>query len=113
LLPANESLRLVLVLPLRNLAGLDRFLTEVYDPSSPQYRHFLTVEEFTAKFGPRQADYDTVIQFAEAHGMKCTLSNSRRMNALSVVKSPASSSGFCYCLECNQAWASCTVVSRK
>jgi kumamolisin len=34
-LPATQSMRIVLVLPHRNQAGLDNFLKEVYDPSSP------------------------------------------------------------------------------
>ena len=41
---------------------------ELYDPSSPSYRHFLTVQEFTARFGPSQEDYDAVIRFAKANG---------------------------------------------
>ena len=59
-LPATESLRLHIVLPLRDQAGLERFLREVDDPASPSYRHFLTVQEFTARFGPSQEDYDAV-----------------------------------------------------
>jgi len=51
-LPATQSMRLVLVLPHRNEAELDAFLKELYDPSSASYRKFLTVEEFTARFGP-------------------------------------------------------------
>ncbi|MGA2857542.1 MAG: protease pro-enzyme activation domain-containing protein [Candidatus Sulfotelmatobacter sp.] len=68
-LPATEPMRLVLVLPLRRQVALERFLKELYDPSSPSYRHFLTVEEFTARFGPSQEDYDAVIRFAETHGL--------------------------------------------
>src|ERR1039457_6024272 len=41
-LPATQSLRLDMVLPLRDQAGLDRLLQQLYDPSSPSYRHFLT-----------------------------------------------------------------------
>jgi hypothetical protein len=41
-----------LVLPHRNQAELDAFLKELYDPSSPSYRQFLTVEEFTAGLVP-------------------------------------------------------------
>jgi subtilase family serine protease len=40
---------------LSDQAGLNAFLKELYDPSSPSYRHFLTVPEFTARFGPSQA----------------------------------------------------------
>src|SRR5277367_6360413 len=68
-LPASQSLRLDIVLPLRDQAGLDSFLRELYDSSSPAYRHFLTPQEFTAKFGPTQEDYDAVVRYAKAHGL--------------------------------------------
>jgi len=67
-LPETQTLRLDVVLPLRDPAGLERFLQDVYDPSSPSYRHFLTVPEFTARFGPTQEDYDAVIQYAASNG---------------------------------------------
>jgi subtilase family serine protease len=79
-LPATQPMRLVLVLPLRNQAGLDDFLKELYDPSSPTYRHFLTVEEFTTRFGPTQKDYDAVIHFAEAHGLTVVGTSRNRVN---------------------------------
>jgi kumamolisin len=65
-LPAAQILQLDLVLPLRDQAGLDAFLKEVYDPASSSYRRFLTVAEFTERFGPTQEDYDAVVRFAEA-----------------------------------------------
>src|ERR1022692_1891591 len=67
-LPATQSMRIDIVLPVRDQAGLDSFLQELYDPSSPSYRHFLTVEQFTQRFGPSQEDYDAVIRFAKANG---------------------------------------------
>jgi len=67
-LPSTQSLRLDVVLPLRDPAGLEKFLQEVYDPSSPSYRRFLTVPEFTARFGPSQEDYDALIQYATSNG---------------------------------------------
>jgi subtilase family serine protease len=68
-LPETQSMRLDIVLPLRNQAGLEDFLRELYDPSSPSYRHFLTVQEFTARFGPTQEDYDAVIRYAKMNGL--------------------------------------------
>ncbi|HMD77540.1 MAG TPA: S53 family serine peptidase [Terracidiphilus sp.] len=68
-LPATQILQIDLVLPLRDQAGLDSFLKEVYDPASPSYRHFLTVPEFTERFGPTQEDYDAVVAFAKASGL--------------------------------------------
>ncbi len=68
-LPSTQSLRLDIVLPLRNQADLEGFLRELYDPSSPSYRHFLTVQEFTARFGPTQEDYQAVIRYAKESGL--------------------------------------------
>ena len=68
-LPAAQSLRIDIVLPLRDPAGLEKFLRDVYDPSNPNYRHFLSVPEFTAQYGPSQADYDAVVHFATSQGL--------------------------------------------
>jgi subtilase family serine protease len=46
-LPATQSIRIDIVLPVRE--GLDSFLHELYNPSSPSFRQFLTVEQFTEK----------------------------------------------------------------
>ncbi len=67
-LPATQSMGLDIVLPLRNQAELENFLQELYDPSSPFYRNFLTVPEFTARFGPSQENYDAVVRFAKTSG---------------------------------------------
>jgi subtilase family serine protease len=67
-LPANQIMNLDIVLALRNQAGLQSLLREIYDPTSASYRHFLTVPEFTARFGPTQEDYDQVLQFAKTNG---------------------------------------------
>jgi subtilase family serine protease len=88
-LPANQSMRIVLVLPLRNQAGLEAFLQDIYDPSSRNYRNFVTVDEFTARYGPSEEDYATVKQFAEAHGFQVVKTSRNRMN-LDVVGSVAS-----------------------
>lgn len=65
-------MNLDLVLPLRDAAGLDSFLTDLYDPASPNFHHFLSVSEFTARFGPTQEQYDAVLQFARANGLAVT-----------------------------------------
>jgi subtilase family serine protease len=69
-LPADQTMQLDLVLPLRDPAGLKSFLNDVYDPTSFSYRRFLTVAEFTERFGPTQADYDAVVSFARSNGFE-------------------------------------------
>jgi subtilase family serine protease len=71
-LPANQSMRFDIVLAGRDQAGLDRFLREVYDPSSSSYRQFLTVEGFTERFGPSKQDFDALIRFAKTNGFTVT-----------------------------------------
>src|SRR5580692_9869168 len=71
-LPVSQILQLDVVLPLRDRAGLEAFLKDVYDPVSTSYRHFLSVPEFTERFGPTQADYDAVVHFAKANGFTVT-----------------------------------------
>jgi kumamolisin len=78
--PATQSMRLVLVLPHRNQAGLDALLKDLYNPQSPSFRKFLSVEEFTARFGPTQKDYDSLIRFAEANGLTVVKTSRNRMN---------------------------------
>jgi kumamolisin len=79
-LPATQPMRLVLVLPHSNEAALQSLLQELYDPSSPSYHQFLTVDEFTSKFGPSQADHDAVVSFAQAHGLTVVGTSRNRMN---------------------------------
>jgi kumamolisin len=65
-------MRIDIVTAVRDQAGLDGFLREIYNPSSPSYRNFLTVEQFTARFGPSQHDFDALIHFATANGLTVT-----------------------------------------
>jgi subtilase family serine protease len=65
-------MRFDIVLALRHQPELDNFLQELYDPSSASYRHFVTPQEFTARFGPSQEDYDAVIHFAQSNGFTVT-----------------------------------------
>jgi subtilase family serine protease len=69
-LPATQSLRFDIVLPLRDRAGLQNFLQELQDPSSPSYHQFLKPQEFTARFGPSQEDWDALVAFAKASGFQ-------------------------------------------
>jgi subtilase family serine protease len=79
-LSAIQPRRLTVVLPLRDEAGLQAFLKDLYDPASPSYRKFLTVEEFTERFGPTQQDYDDVVHWAQGNGFTIAATSRNRMN---------------------------------
>ncbi len=71
-LPGAQPLRLALTLSLRNEAQLDTLLNQLSDPASPNYHQFLSVEEFTAQFGPTADDYAKVIAFVQSYGLTVT-----------------------------------------
>ena len=68
-LPGSQQLRLALTLRLRNQPELMALLHDLYDPGSPRYRQFLSVEEFTEQFGPTVDDYKKVMDFATSYGL--------------------------------------------
>lgn len=79
LLPATNHLQLAIGLPLRNPAALDEFLRQLYDPLSPNYRQYLTPEQFAERFGPTEEDYQKVIAFARVNGLTVTATHGNRV----------------------------------
>jgi uncharacterized repeat protein (TIGR01451 family) len=79
LLPATNQLYLAIGLPLRNREALTNLLQQIYDPASPSYHHYLTPEQFTARFGPTEQDYQAVINFAKARGLAVVGTHPNRM----------------------------------
>jgi len=78
-LPGSTRLNLAIGLPLRNQEGLTKLLQQIYDPTSSQYRHYLTPERFTEKFGPTEQDYQTVVDFADRNGFRITATHPNRV----------------------------------
>ena len=68
--PGTNQLRLVVGLPLRHQADLDRLLGELNDPADANYHQWLTPEEFTRRFGPTEEDYRQVVAFVQGKGLK-------------------------------------------
>jgi PKD repeat protein len=79
LLSGTNRLHLAIGLPLRNQEALTNLLQQIYDPASPEYRHYLTPEQFTDKFGPTMEDYQAVIAFAKANGFTVTGTHPNRV----------------------------------
>jgi autotransporter-associated beta strand protein len=78
-LEATNVLQLAIGLPLRNQAGLTNLLQDIYDPASPNYRHFLTPEEFAGRFGPTEQDYRALAEFARSNGFQVVNTHPNRM----------------------------------
>jgi subtilase family serine protease len=71
-LPATKLMAINVVLPIRDQAGLDQFLANINNPMSLQYSQYVTPQEFTARFGPTQNDYDTVVRYLKQYGFTVT-----------------------------------------
>jgi subtilase family serine protease len=78
-LPSAQRLSLAISLPLRNQAELDDLLQQIYDPQSSNFHHYLSVQEFTGRFGPAEADYAAVFHFAQTYGLAVVDISSNRM----------------------------------
>ncbi len=69
-LPATQTMRFDIVLNLRHQPELENFLQELYDPSSPSYKQYVTPKQFAERFGASREDYEALIAFAKANGFK-------------------------------------------
>jgi hypothetical protein len=77
-LDASCHMQVAIGLPLRNREQLTDLLEDLYNPASPNFRHFLKADEFTASFGPSAEDYQSVMDFAKAHHLTVTHTHSNR-----------------------------------
>jgi len=75
-LEASTELHLAVGLPLRNRLALDALLAQLCNPASPNYRHYLTAEQFTERFGPTLPEHQAVVDFVRARGL--TVSSAHR-----------------------------------
>lgn len=78
-LAATQHLSVAITLPLRNRPALTNLLKQINDPRSPQFRHYLTREEFTEQFGPTVDDYNALKKFAIANGLHIGPEHANRM----------------------------------
>lgn len=69
---AGQQLHLSVTLPMRNMAALHTLLSQIYNPNSPSYRHYLTVAQFADRFGPTSFDYAKAVNFFTGAGFQIT-----------------------------------------
>jgi hypothetical protein len=77
-LPGTNRLSVAIGLPLHNQDALTNLLRRIYDPASPNYRQYLTPEQFTERFGPTPDEYQAVIDFAKSKHLRVTSTNPSR-----------------------------------
>jgi subtilase family serine protease len=67
--PSDLQILVTLAIPLRNVNVLHSLVTQISDPGSPMFRHFLTPEEVKAEFLPT-ADFNTMVAFLQTNGLR-------------------------------------------
>jgi alpha-tubulin suppressor-like RCC1 family protein len=77
--PQDTVVQLSLGLPARGISALKTLASSVADPTSPSYRQYLTVDEFATQFGPTTTDYQSVVSWAQAHGLTVTKTYPNRL----------------------------------
>ena len=78
-LDSSKRLNLAIGLPPRDKPGLTRLVEQLYDPASPNFRKYLTPEQFAATFGPTEQDYQQLVDFAQANGLTITVKHPNRL----------------------------------
>ncbi|HEY3863716.1 MAG TPA: protease pro-enzyme activation domain-containing protein [Verrucomicrobiae bacterium] len=75
----GTNLQLAVGLSLRNKPALTNLLKELYNPASPNFHHYLSVDQFTEQFGPSTEDYQKVTDYLRSQGLKVTATHPNRM----------------------------------
>lgn len=65
-----QSVRIVLSRSTEQQAALDKLMAEQVDPSSANYRKWLTPEQFGRQFGPADSDIAAVIAWLQSRGLE-------------------------------------------
>jgi len=67
--PQTDLVHLAIGLPVRNPVGLQTLADQVSDPKNPNYRKYITVNQFALTYGATAADYNALTLWAQAAGM--------------------------------------------
>ena len=69
---AHRVLQMSVGLALRNQSQLSALLSDLYNPASPRYHQYLTVNQFAQQFGPTVAQQQAVENYLTQHGFTVT-----------------------------------------
>ena len=72
LAPAGDMKEIAISLQLPDRAGLESFVASTVDPTSPNFRKFLTPDQFASRFGQPQAVIDRVKTYLASQGITVT-----------------------------------------
>jgi fibronectin type 3 domain-containing protein len=76
---SRPILHLAVGLPPQNPGGLESQVEDIYNPASPNFHKFITPQEFADRYAPSEADYNTLIQYAQSQGLTVSHTYSNHM----------------------------------
>jgi subtilase family serine protease len=79
-LDGNTEIRVLFGLPSSDPSGLAAFVKQVYTPGDPLFHQYLTAQQFAAKFGGNEADYNALKAWAAANGLQVSQESLSRLN---------------------------------
>jgi kumamolisin len=68
--PRGEPLRGLIALPIRDEPGLVRTIQELYEPTSPRFRQYLSADELHRRHAPLEDDVRVVIDWLKSKGFE-------------------------------------------
>ena len=69
---STKMLRLTLAVQPPHMAEEEQFLQDLRTKGSPEYRHYLSAEEWTKRFDPSEQDEQAVVDWAKSQGFTIT-----------------------------------------
>ncbi len=75
----SEVRHVSLVLRIHDAAGLAAFINGTVSANRPQFRQFLTVDQFTARYAPNAQEVDRVVRSLQAAGIQVTDISANRL----------------------------------
>lgn len=74
-----QPVTLTVMLNRDDQAGFDALVTSIADPASPNYRHYVSQADLTARFGPSQQTYDAVLAHLQKNGFNLVEGSANRL----------------------------------
>jgi kumamolisin len=80
-LSATTPISVTLALTMRDPSGAEKLLVALHTPGNPQFHKFLSVDEFTARFAPSDADVANVVAVLGTFGLKTERASATTLHA--------------------------------
>ncbi len=68
--PLNDRFRALMGFPIRDFEGLTAAIDDIYDPASPNFRNYMTAQEWIDTYSPSELDFHLVKLWIESKDME-------------------------------------------